>query len=101
MKSMKNAKVREKVIIGKDDLMDMWNGLYFKDSTYDFNGENYKHIMVVNTSDKSDGPSWDYIIKRESDDKFFKFNVWEASNGYIFVNEFLIEVFEEKTVCYK
>ena len=66
-------------------------------------GELYKQVKKINTSDKSDGPSWDYVIKRKSDGKFFKFNVWDAGdhNGYIFEDKFLIEVFETLEPTYK
>jgi len=92
---------REKIELSSDKLMDLWDGVYFDSNEYKLKGESYKQIKKINTSDLSDGPSWDYIIQRKSDGKFFKFNVWDAGdhNGYIFEDEFLIEVFEkiEKT----
>lgn len=89
----------ERVIIPltHEELMDLWNGVYFKDSSYDFNGETYKQVEKINTSEFSDGDSWDYIIRRESDNRFFKFNVWDAGthNGYVFENKYIEEVFPE------
>lgn len=87
---------KEKVELTHDELMDLWNGVYFKDSIYELNGISYKQVDIINTSEKSDGDSWDYIVERQSDGKFFKFNVWDAGerNGYIFEEKFLIEVFK-------
>lgn len=96
-------KEREKINLTSEELMDLWNGLFYKDSTHELNGIKYKHITTINTSDKSDGPSWDYIIQRQSDNKLFKFNIWDAGeyNGYIFEDKYLIEVFEKQTVTYE
>jgi hypothetical protein len=48
-------------------------------------GETYKFVEEINTSQYSDGPSWDIIVERESDGKHFKWNCWDAGyhNGYI------------------
>ena len=92
---------REKIELSSDELMDLWDGVYYESREYELNGESYKQVKKINTSDKSDGPSWDYIVKRKSDDKFFKFHIWESSNGYIFEDKFLIEVFENLEPTYK
>lgn len=52
---------------------------------WEVKGEKYYKVTEINTSHMSDGESWDVIIQRESDDKFFKFNWWEGGNdGYVF-----------------
>lgn len=97
------SKEREKIELTQDQLMELWNGVYHKSNEYELKGEMYRQVLKINTSDMSDGPSWDYIIKRKSDDKFFKFNIWDAGeyNGYIFEDEYIIEVFEKQTVTYE
>lgn len=94
---------KEKIYSTQEELLDLWNSIYHEGSCGTLNGESYKHIKKINTSDKSDGPSWDYIIQRESDKKLFKFNVWDAGehNGYLIQDEFLIEVFEKTEITYK
>lgn len=91
---MKNKK-REIVKLDDDTLMELWNGVYHKGNTHELNGESYTQVEEINTSDKSDGPSWDYIIQRKSDGKHFKFHIWDAGdhNGYVFEDEFIEEVF--------
>jgi hypothetical protein len=46
---------------------------------------------------------WNYIIQRKQDNKFFKFNIWDAvtQNGYVFEDKFLIEVFHKQVVIYE
>lgn len=92
---------RIKVKLSHDDLMDLWDGVYFDGNKHEVKGEIYTQIDKVNTSDYSDGPSWDYIIQRESDKKFFKFNVWESSHGYVFEDKYIEEVFPETKTVYK
>lgn len=81
---------REKINFDYETIRELWNGVYFK-------GEIYKQIEKINTSEYSDGESWDYIIQRNSDGKYFTFHVWDAGehNGYIFSDETnsLTEVF--------
>ncbi len=96
---------REIVESTQEDLKDLWNGVYFEGNSHELYGETYTHIDKINTSHLSDGPSWDYIVQRKSDGKYFKFNVWDAGdrNGYIIEDEYLEEVFpvEENKVSYK
>jgi len=94
---------KEKIDLTHNELYELWNGLYFQGSSHTLNKETYKHIKQINTSDQSDGPSWDYILERNSDGKFFKFNVWDAGtrNGYIFEDKYLIEVFEKTEITYE
>ncbi len=83
--------------------LELWNGIYFEGSSYEINGEIYTHIDKINTSDHSDGPSWDYIIQRKSDGLYFKFNVWDAGeyNGYLCQDEGLKQVFQTTKITYK
>lgn len=91
---------KEKEIIecSSEELRDLWNGVYYKGNKYEFKGDIYEQVDKIDTSRYSDGPSWDYIVKRKSDGKFFKFNVWDAGdhNGYIFEDEYLEEVHQSQ-----
>jgi hypothetical protein len=77
---------KEIIQLEYDEMLEFWNEIYHPNTTTELRGETYKHIKKINTSDKSDGESHDYIVERLSDGKFFKFNVWDAgyNNGYIF-----------------
>lgn len=95
---------REIIELTKEELFDLWNGVYWEGEWYKLKGESYTQVDKINTSHTSDGPSWDYIIKRKSDGKHFKFNVWYGEyNGYVFEDEYLEEVFpvEENKTTYK
>jgi len=91
---------REKIKLTYEVMFSLWDGVYHKDSSVKLNDDIYTHIDKINTSEKSDGESHDYIVQRKSDGKYFKFNVWDAgyNNGYIFSDETntLEEVFPEK-----
>jgi hypothetical protein len=78
---------REIVKLTEDQISDLWDGIYFNDGdSHQIGEETFTRIKKINTSDKSDGPSWEFIVRRESDKKYFKFDVWDAGshNGYIF-----------------
>jgi hypothetical protein len=98
-------KEREVVRSTQEELLDLWNGLYHKGSSDELYGETYTHIEEIDTSRYSDGPSWDYILQRKSDGKYFKLHVWDAGdhNGFLIQREYLQEVFpvEEIKVSYK
>lgn len=72
--------------LDKETCANLWDGVYFKGSTYELNGDTFTHIKKINTSEYSDGESWDYILQRGSDGKMFRLPVWDAGehNGYIF-----------------
>ena len=77
---------RENIDFDNETMHELWDGVYYKDSSVEIMGETYTHIDEINTSDYSDGESHDYIVQRKSDGKYFTFNVWYAgdNNGYIF-----------------
>lgn len=83
--------------------LELWDGLYHTGSSYMINDETYTHITRINTSEYSDGPSWDYIVQRKSDGLFFKFNVWDAGdhNGYLCQDKGLEQVFEVTKITYE
>jgi hypothetical protein len=93
-------KVRELIVFDYDTIRDLWVGVRLKGSSVEINNETYVHVEEINTSYKSDGASWDYIVQRKSDKKYFKFNVWELDD-YRCVYEFshnnnsLTEVFQK------
>ena len=83
--------------------LELWDGVYHIGSSHEMDGETYTSVDKINTSDKSDGPSWDYIVKRKSDGLYFKFSVWNAGehNGYLCEDDGLEQVFKTTTVTYK
>jgi hypothetical protein len=85
---------KEIINLDHDKLMELWDNVYYKGASHELNGETYTHITKITTSEYSDGDSWDYILQRKSDGKYFKFNIWDAGehNGYIFEDKFLEEV---------
>jgi hypothetical protein len=89
---------KETINLNPDELKDLWNGVYFKGNTYELKGELYEQVDVIDKSKYSDGPSWDYIIQRKSDGKYFKLNVWDAGeyNGYLFEDGCIEEVTQHK-----
>jgi hypothetical protein len=91
-------KDREYLDFDNDKMFELWDGVYFEGSSVEIMNDTYTHIEKINTSDTSDGESHDYIVQRQSDGKFFKFNVWDAggNNGYIFSDgdHSLTEVFQ-------
>jgi hypothetical protein len=91
---------KEIINLNSEELMDLWNGVYHKGNTYELKGELYEQVDVIDKSKYSDGPSWDYIIQRQGDGRYFKFNVWDAGshNGYIFEDEYLEEVEQCKKI---
>jgi hypothetical protein len=54
-------------------------------SKWELRGEVYDFIEEIRTDKYSDGPSWDVVVKRQSDGKYFKWNCWDAGdyNGYM------------------
>ena len=94
--------MKEKIDLTHEQLNDLWEVIYHKGNKYTLNDEIYEQIEKINTSEYSDGESFDYIIKRESDGKFFKFNVWDSGrSGYIFEDKYIIEVEEINKKAYK
>ena len=91
--------VREEINFDGETMHCLWDGVYYKNSSVNINGEIYAHIEKINTSEFSDGESYEFVVQRISDGKFFKFDVWEAGgeNGHIFSdgNASLTEVFKK------
>jgi hypothetical protein len=103
---MENKKEKiERIVIpmSGEKQLELWDGLYHKGTSYEMDGETYTNIERINTSDYSDGDSWDYIVQRKSDGLFFKFNVWDAGdrNGYLCQDKGLEQVFETVVITYK
>lgn len=86
MSRLKKGLDRVTIDFDQETMADLWDGVYYKDSSFEIDGEMYTHVDKINTSDYSDGESHDYIVQRKSDERYFIFNVWEAggNNGYIF-----------------
>ena len=54
-------------------------------SKWELRGEIYDFVEEIRTDEMSDGESWDIVVKRQSDNKFFKWNCWDAGdhNGFM------------------
>ena len=76
-------------------------------SVWELGGEVYDFIEEIRTDKYSDGPSWDIVVKRKSDGKYFKWNCWDGGdhNGYIMQHgdNYIEEVFPKTktTVTYE
>lgn len=96
---------KERLLIemSNEEQLELWNGVYFIGKSYEMKGEVYTSVDKINTSDYSDGPSWDYIVQRKSDDLYFKFSVWDAGehNGYLCEDKGLEQVFKTTKVTYE
>lgn len=82
---------------------ELWNGVYFMGQSYEIDGETYTSVDKINTSEYSDGESWDYIVQRKSDGLYFKFNVWDAGeyHGYLCQDKGLKQVFQTTKITYE
>ena len=62
-------------------------GDFTGDGPWKWEGQTYNKVEKIHRHN-CDGECWDMIIQRESDKKYFKFDVWDAGhhNGYIFCN---------------
>ena len=82
---------------------ELWNGVYFMGQSYEIDGETYTSVDKINTSEYSDGESWDYIVQRKSDGLYFKFNVWDAGehNGYLCQDKGLKQVFQTTKITFE
>ena len=94
--------IREVITIGD---MDEFGDITGKGPWFQ-KGEEFTFIKKIHQH-HCDGECWDIICKRKSDNKLFKFDVWDAGyhNGYIFCDggSGLEEVYEkvEKTITYE
>lgn len=91
---------KEKITLTEEELenFDFTGG-----TLWELRGEKYHFIEEIRTDQYSDGPSWDIVVKRESDGKFFKWNCWDAGshNGYMMESgdNYMEEVFvKTKTI---
>ena len=73
---------REKIKLTEEELLDFD---FTGGSKWELRGEIYDFVEEIRTDKYSDGPSWDIVVKRKSDDKYFKWNCWDAGshNGYM------------------
>lgn len=83
--------------------LELWNNIYHEGKSYEIDSETYTHITKINTSEYSDGPSWDCIVQRKSDGLYFKFNVWDAGDhiGYMCQDNGLEQVFQVTKITYE
>ena len=90
---------REKIKLTKEELKDFD---FTGGNVWELRGETYKFVEKIRTDKYSDCPSWDIVVKRDSDGKYFKWNCWDAGdhNGYIMSDgdEYQIEEVFPKTI---
>ena len=94
-------KKRILIKMSSEQQLDLWDNVYYLGKSYEIDGETYTSIDKINTSDESDGPSWDYIVQRKSDGLYFKFNVWESGRGYLCEDDGLTQVFQTTKITYE
>jgi hypothetical protein len=87
---------KEKIYLTEEELeyFDFTGG-----TKWELRDEIYNFVEKIRTDQYSDGPSWDIVVKRKSDGKFFKWNCWNAGeyNGYLMESgdNYMEEVFPE------
>jgi hypothetical protein len=73
---------RERIYLTEEELenFDFTGG-----SQWGLRGEIYNFVEEIRTDQYSDGPSWDIVVKRQSDGKYFKWHCWDGGyhNGYM------------------
>ena len=77
---MEDIRVRERICLTDEELEDFD---FTGGSEWELRDEIYKFVEEIRTDKFSDGPSWDIVVKRDSDDKFFKWHCWESSRDYV------------------
>lgn len=73
---------KERIYLTEEELEDFD---FTGGSRWELRGEIYNFVVIIRTDQYSDGPSWDIVVKRQSDGKYFKWNCWDAGdhNGYM------------------
>lgn len=94
---------KKTIKLSSEQQEELWNAVYYMGNSHVIDGELYTSVDKINTSEYSDGPSWDYIVQRKSDGLFFKFNVWDAGdhNGYVFEDKGLEQVLQITKITYE
>lgn len=65
---------------------------------WELRSETYVYVDTTRTDTTSDGPSWDTIVKRQSDGKFFKWNCWDTGHQFCMEhgNNYMEETFPKQ-----
>jgi hypothetical protein len=73
---------KERIYLTEEELEDFD---FTGGNKWELRGEVYNFVEEIRTDERSDGPSWDIVVKRKSDGKYFKWNCWDAGdyNGYM------------------
>lgn len=89
---------QERLLIemSEEKQLELCNAVYLMGCSHELDGETYTSVDKINTSKYThDGrESWDYIVQRKSDGLYFKFNVWDSRNGWVFKDKGLEQVFQ-------
>jgi hypothetical protein len=91
---------KEKIYLTTEELEDFD---FTGGSQWKLRNEIYKFVEEIRTDKYSDGPSWDIVVQRKSDKKYFKWNCWNPCERYYMESgdNYMEEVFPEKTVITK
>ncbi len=96
---------RERVVLTEEELCDFDFTGGYEGLTWELRNEVYHFVKKIRTDQYSDGPSWDIVVKRESDNKYFKWNCWDAGSAYYMESgdNYMEEVFPKTvtTVTYE
>lgn len=87
---------REVIILSDDELSDF--DFTSTHGAFNVRGDLYYFVGEIRTDDTSDGESWETIVQRDSDDKFFKWDTWDSGSGGYLMSDgdnTITEVFPE------
>jgi hypothetical protein len=94
---------KEKIYLTEEELNDF--GFTRTFGEWLLRGEKYTYEDEIRTDQYSDGESWDTVVKRESDGKFFKWGCWDAGSEFVMEHgdNCMVEVFPKTitTVIYE
>ena len=58
------------------------NDIFYEESDFEFNGEQYEYLEELARSIDDNGRDFTYLYKRKSDGKIFMITVWQERQGY-------------------
>lgn len=98
---------REKIFLTNEELICF--DISGNNKCWKLRDETYNFVDIERTDEYTNGPSWNVIVIRESDNKYFKWNCWDTSTNYgigflmEFGDNFMVEVFPKTitTVTYE
>lgn len=94
---------KERLLIemSNEEQLELCDAVYYIGKSYELDGETYTSVDKIIRPEYSPGESWDYIVQRKSDGLYFRFNVWNSYNGWVFQDKGLEQVFKTTKVTYE